>query len=56
MNYKKSKISRVLVGSLILFGMICWGVTAVQAQPDRWEKEWPHTDFSKTAVDLSEII
>ena len=26
------------------------------ANPDRWRAEWPNTDFSRTAVDFSEIM
>lgn len=30
--------------------------TAIAAEPSRWQAEWPRTDFTRSAVDLSEII
>jgi len=40
---------------LALVLAIAFAVPAL-ANPDRWRAEWPNTDFSRTAVDFSEIM
>ncbi len=30
--------------------------SALHAQPEFWERQWPHTNFEKTAVNFTEII
>lgn len=42
---------------LLLITTLLFGAAAqAQRLPDAWKKEWPHTDFSKSNVDFSEIL
>lgn len=34
---------------------LTFAASLVEAQPKRWEREWPKTDFSRTSVDFDEI-
>ena len=38
--------------------LICFLALALpaRAQPSDWKREWPRTDFSRSAIDLSEIM
>ncbi len=40
-------------GAALILGL---AAAAATAQPRFWENEWPRTDFSRSSVDLSEII
>ena len=45
---------RRISAALFAFGLL--GVASASANPAAWQREWPRTDFSKTAVDYSEIL
>ena len=40
-------------GALVVIGLM---MAPAGAMIDDWEREWPHTDFSRHAVDLDEIV
>ncbi len=52
----RQKITAFIFGLGMLGVMTClFGTVAVAGPPD-WRYEWPRTDFSKSAVDFSEIM
>jgi len=50
MKYKK--ITFLMILGIFLVPVFAWA----QDVPANWKQEWPHTDFSKSAVEFSEII
>ena len=49
-------VRRTLPGRLAIAATLVLGAGAAFANPDAWRAEWPQTDFSRSTVDLSEII
>ena len=43
-------------GVIILLVGVAWLAPTALANPDSWKREWPKTDFSKTAVAFEEIL
>jgi hypothetical protein len=50
-----SRIGRAWLGALALVAAATTGLAASQ-DVEEWRGEWPHTDFSRSRVDLSEIL
>jgi hypothetical protein len=48
-------MARRIIGTVLLVAVAVAGVAAL-ANPDLWRREWSRTDFSKTSVDLGEIM
>ncbi|GAB4150313.1 MAG: hypothetical protein Tsb0016_21940 [Sphingomonadales bacterium] len=44
------------VAMLSLAAALLWATVPALAQVSQWKREWPDTDFSKSAVDFDEII
>ena len=47
-----TRLGKTLVGALLL----CVLAGSALANPDFWRREWPKTDFSKTSINLGEIM
>lgn len=47
-----TRLSQCLAGALLL----CLLAGSALANPEFWSREWPHTDFSKTSINLGEIM
>lgn len=53
---RQLRVSRATI-ILAVFAVVAISATAVRAAPEQWRREgWSATDFSKTTVDLREII
>jgi len=47
--------NRIFKSALIMVAMAAVSAQAM-ASPDRWQREWPKTDFSKSSVDFGDIL
>lgn len=56
MKWKHGFFRAAIVGTAILAVVGLFQLTVAEANPLRWGREWPNTDFSKRSIDLGEIF
>ncbi len=53
-NHGFFRVVLAVFAVIAVAGLFQW--TVAGADPLRWEREWPNTDFSKRSIDLNEIL